>query len=58
MLVVDDNGTNRKILVEMLNNWKMTPAAAVGGESALSMLGDSVRRKAAVPAHSVGRAHA
>jgi len=39
VLVVDDNGTNRKILVEMLNNWKMTPAAAFGGESALSMLG-------------------
>jgi two-component system, sensor histidine kinase and response regulator len=38
VLVVDDNGTNRQILVEMLNNWKMTPAAAVGGEAALLML--------------------
>ncbi len=38
VLVVDDNGTNRKILVEMLNNWKMAPAVAVGGEAALSIL--------------------
>ncbi len=39
VLVVDDNATNRQILVEMLNNWKMTPATAAGGEVALSMLG-------------------
>ncbi len=49
VLVVDDNSTNRKILVEMLNNWKMNPAAAVGGEAALSMLGDAVAKNHPFP---------
>jgi PAS domain S-box-containing protein len=49
VLVVDDNGTNRQILVEMLNNWKMTPTAAVGGEAALSLLGDAVAAKRPYP---------
>jgi len=49
VLVVDDNGTNRQILVEMLSNWKMTPAAAMGGEAALSMLGDAVAAKHPYP---------
>jgi CheY-like chemotaxis protein/HPt (histidine-containing phosphotransfer) domain-containing protein len=49
VLVVDDNGTNRQILVEMLNNWKMTPAAAIGGESALSMLGEASAAKHPYP---------
>jgi signal transduction histidine kinase/DNA-binding response OmpR family regulator len=41
VLVVDDNATNRRILVEMLNNWKMTPTAAAGGEAALSILSEA-----------------
>jgi len=49
VLVVDDNGTNRQILVEMLNNWKMNPAAAAGGEAALSILGDASAAKHPYP---------
>jgi two-component system, sensor histidine kinase and response regulator len=35
VLIVDDNGTNRMILDEMLKNWRMVPTLADGGESAL-----------------------
>jgi two-component system sensor histidine kinase/response regulator len=49
VLVVDDNGTNRKILVEMLNNWKMAPASAGGGEAALAILGDASAAKHPYP---------
>ncbi len=38
VLVVDDNSTSRKILEEMLTNWKMKPVAASGGPEALEML--------------------
>ena len=39
VLVVDDNETNRIILVEMLSGWKMRPEAAAGGKAALEALG-------------------
>jgi len=35
VLVVDDNRTNRLILEEMLNNWRMNPTAIDSGQSAL-----------------------
>ncbi|MBN2594314.1 MAG: PAS domain-containing protein, partial [Sedimentisphaerales bacterium] len=35
VLVVDDNKTNRVILEEMLSNWRMNPAVADNGQSAL-----------------------
>jgi len=35
VLVVDDNKTNRLILQEMLNNWRMNPTVADSGQSAL-----------------------
>jgi PAS domain S-box-containing protein len=41
VLVVDDNATNRRILLEMLTSWKMRPAAAEGGDEALRMLRDA-----------------
>jgi signal transduction histidine kinase/CheY-like chemotaxis protein/HPt (histidine-containing phosphotransfer) domain-containing protein len=41
VLVVDDNATNRRILEEMLNNWRMRPATADGGVSALEMLAEA-----------------
>ena len=36
VLVVDDNETNRLILVEMLKNWRMRPAAVDSGSAALA----------------------
>jgi two-component system sensor histidine kinase/response regulator len=38
VLVVDDNATNRRILVEMLTNWRMKPFAVEGGRPALSAM--------------------
>ncbi len=38
VLVIDDNGTNRRILEEQLRSWEMDPVVADGGPSALSML--------------------
>jgi CheY-like chemotaxis protein len=39
VLVVDDNATNGRILVEMLGNWNMAPKLAHDGESALAAMG-------------------
>ncbi len=36
VLVVDDNATNREILVEMLTRWRMKPTAAADGLAALA----------------------
>ncbi len=38
VLVVDDNGTNRRILRDMLSNWEMSPVVASGGAEALEKL--------------------
>ncbi|HCE46744.1 MAG TPA: hybrid sensor histidine kinase/response regulator [Lentisphaeria bacterium] len=38
VLVVDDNATNRRILEEMLKNWRMKPTTADGAQSALQMM--------------------
>jgi CheY-like chemotaxis protein/HPt (histidine-containing phosphotransfer) domain-containing protein len=35
VLIVDDNATNRRILVEMLLNWRMRPSAVGSGEEAI-----------------------
>ncbi|MEO8498743.1 MAG: response regulator, partial [Planctomycetota bacterium] len=37
-LIVDDNRTNRRILAEILTNWKMKPGLADSGEAALCEL--------------------
>ncbi len=42
-LVVDDNSTNRHILVEVLRRWKMIPIEADGGQSAMNLLEESKR---------------
>ena len=41
VLVVDDNDTNRRILCEMLVNWRMRPSASAGAGDALRMLKDA-----------------
>ncbi len=41
VLIVDDNATNRTILVEILATWGMTSEVARDGEEALGKLGDS-----------------
>ncbi|MFT5466162.1 MAG: two-component system sensor histidine kinase/response regulator [Verrucomicrobiales bacterium] len=38
VLVVDDNATNRQILVEMLGNWRMRPTEASSAQEALEIL--------------------
>jgi len=38
VLVVDDNSTNRRVLVEILTRWGMKPTAVEGGRSALMAL--------------------
>ncbi len=38
VLIVDDNATNRSLLVEMLRNWQMLPTAVESGEQALQEL--------------------
>ncbi|HKW88515.1 MAG TPA: response regulator, partial [Candidatus Acidoferrales bacterium] len=38
VLVVDDNQTNRQILVQLVKNWRMVPQEAEGGKQALQLL--------------------
>jgi len=45
VLVVDDNQTNRLILVEYLKSWGCRPVEAADGKEALSILRESVSRK-------------
>jgi signal transduction histidine kinase/CheY-like chemotaxis protein len=38
VLVIDDNGTNRRVLASMARHWRMVPTAVDGGEEALVVL--------------------
>jgi PAS domain S-box-containing protein len=42
ILVVDDNATNRRILKEVLTNWRMHPVTVDGGPAALNALEGSI----------------
>jgi PAS domain S-box-containing protein len=43
VLVIDDNGTNRRILEEMLKSWAMRPRSVAGGHEALHALREACR---------------
>ena len=43
VLIVDDNATNRKLLHEMLTNWRMSPTVAKGAAPALDALRQTAR---------------
>jgi len=43
VLVVDDNATNRQILVTTLRYWRMSSSSAAGAEEAIGMLQDAKR---------------
>jgi PAS domain S-box-containing protein len=43
VLVVDDNATNRRILHEMLTQWRMRPTTVAGGREALEALEKAAR---------------
>jgi PAS domain S-box-containing protein len=45
VLVVDDNETNRRILQEVLTNWRMRPVTADGSAAALAALEKSIAGK-------------
>jgi len=45
VLVVDDNPTNRIILKEMLQSWRMKPEQAASGPEALQLINSSLGRK-------------
>ena len=43
VLVVDDNATNRRILQDVLTNWRMRPTLVDGGRAALAALLEAVK---------------
>jgi len=49
VLVVDDNATNRQILLEMLGRWKMCPVGASGGAAALAVLDEAANLGTSFP---------
>jgi PAS domain S-box-containing protein len=49
VLVVDDNKTNRHILSQMLQNWRMTPHTADGGRKALAEMSSALSAQQPFP---------
>jgi two-component system sensor histidine kinase/response regulator len=49
VLVVDDNETNRRLIMRFLLQWKMEPVCAVNGLSALEMFRGSVEKRTTFP---------
>jgi len=43
VLIVDDNATNRRILIDMVSNWGMRPTAVDSGKKALERLSKAVK---------------
>ncbi len=53
-LIVDDNLTNRRILLEVLRRWQMRPEEADSGPSGLKQARSSFPIRPALPAHPIG----
>jgi CheY-like chemotaxis protein len=49
VLVVDDNATNRRILQELLGNWRMRPSVVNGGRAALAALEEAADAGQPIP---------
>jgi len=49
VLVVDDNDTNREILMDEVREWEMRPTGAPGGEAALGLMKEARDRGQAFP---------
>ncbi len=45
VLVVDDNATNRRILMQMLTNWNLRPVAADGAAAAVKLLEQAAKSR-------------
>ncbi|MBI1750756.1 MAG: PAS domain S-box protein [Acidobacteria bacterium] len=45
VLVVDDNQTNRRLLLELLRDWNMKPVAVESGKAALAAMQEAARAK-------------
>jgi CheY-like chemotaxis protein/HPt (histidine-containing phosphotransfer) domain-containing protein len=45
VMVMDDNATNRRIIEDLLKNWRMRPATAHSGQSALEILAEAGERR-------------
>ena len=58
VLVVDDNSTNRKILEEMIANWRMKPVAAANGPAAMEALQRAHKNGTPFPPGAAGWTHA
>ena len=46
-LIVDDNATNRRILVEMFSSWRMSPTAVGSAREGLDLMRSAARREQA-----------
>jgi signal transduction histidine kinase/DNA-binding response OmpR family regulator len=49
VLIVDDNATNRRVLVELLGRWGMLPVAASSAKEALGLLREASLRESHYP---------
>ncbi len=49
VLIVDDNATNRRVLMELLRRWRMLPVAASSAKEALGLMREAAAREGNFP---------
>ncbi len=49
VLIVDDNATNRRVLMELLGRWGMSPVAASSAKEALALMRDAAQHESHFP---------